>query len=192
MRNVFDQYEQPENRLTHALATVLDRERSLLIPFLRWLGIQDTPSVKHLAIAEQQVPGLLQEDAELVDQKGLPDIAIFNEDGWAVFIESKVQARVSLNQLDRHRRTARRHGVDSPWIVALSVDEFSGNLPERMIAKTWRELYAWICEFARPLSWAKELQIYMQVFERKMIAEEYAIRGTITVFDGFKFDEENP
>ncbi len=34
MRNVFDQYGQPENRLTHALATCLHEDRAFLGEFL--------------------------------------------------------------------------------------------------------------------------------------------------------------
>jgi len=32
----------------------------------------------------------------------------------------------------------------------------------------------------------------MEIFEAKMIAREYGIRGTITMFDGLRFDEDNP
>lgn len=106
MRNIFDQYEQPENRLTHALVTTLEQERSLLVPFLRWLGIRDVPRPSTLMLTEQQVPGRLQEDAEDLDWKGLPDAAIFDEDSWAVLFESKLQSRPNRNQVERHRRTA--------------------------------------------------------------------------------------
>ena len=193
MRNVFDQYMQPENRLTHALATALDRDRSLLAPFLRWLCIPEVPPAKQLEIAQQRVPGQLQTDSDIGEEKkGLPDIAVFNNDGWAVLIESKVQAHVSLDQLMRHRNTAQRHGFENPWLVVISVEEQSDKSFGRTVFRTWRDVYAWLCDAASASPWAKEMQNYMQVFERKMVADEYAIRGTITVFDGFKFDEENP
>jgi hypothetical protein len=32
----------------------------------------------------------------------------------------------------------------------------------------------------------------MQTFEQKMVAQDYEIRGTITVFDGLKFDDQSP
>ena len=35
MRNVFDQYSQAENRLTHALFSALDQDRKMLGEFLR-------------------------------------------------------------------------------------------------------------------------------------------------------------
>ena len=33
MRNVFDQYQQPENRLTHAVISTLNHDRSLQVGF---------------------------------------------------------------------------------------------------------------------------------------------------------------
>lgn len=190
MRNIFDQYEQPENRLTHALATVLDQERKLLVPFLRWLGIKDVPKSTELTITEQQVPGLLQEDADELIKKGLPDIAVFDNDSWVVLFESKVQAQVSLGQVERHRNTVRRHGYDSPWLVIISVEELRCELPARTIAITWRKIYAWMN--GHSTFWPQQLVRYMQVFEQKMLQQQYDIRGTITVFDGLRFDKENP
>ena len=36
MRNIFDQYSHPENRLTHALASCLAEDRKLLRRFVGW------------------------------------------------------------------------------------------------------------------------------------------------------------
>ena len=192
MRNVFDQYEQPENRLTHALLTTLDQDRTLLIPFLHWLGISDTPKLRALRITEQQVPGLLQLIDDTIEAKGLPDAAVFDDESWAVLFESKVQARIGLGQVDRHRRTATRHGFDEPWMVPISVDAMTSALPERTIAKQWQELYSWFnCRSPKSL-WVKQFVDYMQVYERKQLLNNYDIRGTITVFDGLRFDADNP
>lgn len=43
MRNVFDQYEQPETRLTHALLSSLDAYRRLLAKFVRWVTGETRP-----------------------------------------------------------------------------------------------------------------------------------------------------
>jgi signal transduction histidine kinase/ligand-binding sensor domain-containing protein len=45
MRNIFDQYHQPENRLTHALLSSLDLDRRLLRDCLRWLLPRCKPSL---------------------------------------------------------------------------------------------------------------------------------------------------
>ena len=187
MRNVFDQYEQPENKLTHALFTTLDRERSYLRPFLRYLGVPDIPALKSLQITEQQVPGIQEVDAEELDAKelekrGLPDGCVFTDEGWAVLFESKVQAHVSVKQLRRHRKTAIRNGFESPHLVVIAVDEAPKNVPEGTLTITWKDVYRWFNKRSHE-PWARELIRYMQSFERKMLAKNYEIRGTITVFD---------
>ncbi len=192
VRNIFDQYEQPENRLTHALVTALDQDRALLAPFLRWIGIDDVSKPRSLMITQQQVPGTIQDDADDVEQKGLPDAAVFDEAGWAVLFECKVQAKTSTSQLKRHRATAKRNGFESPWIVVISVDELTQTLPEKTLCKTWRDVYVWFNGRAASSYWARQLVEYMQTFERKMLARDYQIRGTITVFDGLRFDDDNP
>lgn len=57
MRNIFDQYIQPENRLTHTLVSTLANERRLIRPFLRWLSAENVPPLRELQVVEQQVPG---------------------------------------------------------------------------------------------------------------------------------------
>ena len=57
MRNVFDQYDQPENKLTHALVTALSSDRKLVVPFLEWLKVKGIPSVSRIQIEQQAVPG---------------------------------------------------------------------------------------------------------------------------------------
>jgi hypothetical protein len=192
VRVIFDQYEQPENRLTHALAVTLDQDRTSLVQFLKWLGVQGIPKPQTLIVTEQQVPGVLVEDDVCVDAKGLPDAAIFDKVGWTVLFESKVQARVNLEQIERHRQTAKRHGFESPWIVLISVDEQKCDVPNKTIAITWQEVYSWFNRRSAKSFWAMQMVEYMRVFERKMLLQQYQIRGTITVFDGLRFDDSNP
>jgi hypothetical protein len=192
LRNIFDQYEQPENRLTHALATVLEQDRVLLVAFLKWLGVAGIPKPSLLAISQQQVPGCLLDEAEEFQQKGLPDLAIFDDENWAVLFECKVQAKVAFNQLERHRSTATRNGYPSPWIVVLAVDDLPTETTPRTIFKTWRDVYSWFNLRATDSFWARQLVDFMRAFEQKMLSRDYQIRGTITVFDGLRFDDQNP
>ena len=87
------------------------------------------PDHRKLTLAEQQVRGALQKTLEEIEARGLPDVAIFDQDSWAVLFESKVQACPNLSQLERHRRTAKRRGYESAWIVVISVDRISCKLP---------------------------------------------------------------
>ncbi len=191
MRNVFDQYTQQENKLTHALICTLAADRSLLKPFLKWADCKDIPNPKSLFITEQQIPGTaVSGDDE--EGKGLPDGCVYSELGWALLIESKVSSKISTNQLKRHFSTAVRHGFEKPYLLILSVDDPPKNLPQRATHRAWRDVYVWFRRHAGSSSWARTFTDYMEIFESRMIAEDYSIRGTLTMFDGLRFDSENP
>src|SRR5688572_4443620 len=102
MRNVFDQYSHPENRLTHALAVCLDEDRRLLDRFLAWIGIRPPSLIKRLTVSEQALPGERPISEENAERKGLPDIVIHSSESWALFVESKIEARLTDDQLLRH------------------------------------------------------------------------------------------
>jgi len=192
MRNLFDQYTLPENQLTHALVSTLGHDRKLLASFLKWLNLPEIPPISELSICEQQVPGTAEIDLEEDDSRGLPDAFIFNDDGWGVLFECKVQSRVSTQQIRRHRKTAVRHGFAQPHIVIIAVDNQRRSYSKDVLALTWKDIYKWFSNKTSGSFWAGELVRYMQVFEQRMIAREYHTRGTITVFDGLKFDSEDP
>lgn len=123
MRNVFDQYDQPENRLTHALMTTLSRERSLVLPFLKWLKARNIPALASILLAEQGVPGSPLVDTKEGESKGLPDGGFYPDDGWLLMLECKVQDKVNVGQLKRHLATAKRHGFESPQLVVIAKPE---------------------------------------------------------------------
>ncbi len=192
LRNVFDQYQQPENRLTHALMVTLDRERNLLTPFLKFLGVCNAPTKDRLTLTEQRLPGDANDEASALTETGLPDGAIFDAEGWAVIIESKVQAKLTKNQLVRHIKTTEARGYQNPQLVAITVDEQSSPPLPGCIYITWREIYAWFAKRVDRSEWAGTFVEYMRVFEQQMLWENYQIRGTITMFDGFHFSRETP
>jgi hypothetical protein len=192
MRNVFDQYSQPENKLTHALVMTLEHDRSLVWPFLRWLGLSDIPPTATLLLGEQHIPGALMVDADNDGEGGLPDACIFDEDGWAILFECKVQAPIKADQIRRHRKTAERYGFESPYVYVIAVDEHDKSIHGADDGVVWREIYAWFNKKSADSFWAREFVAYMELFERKMLPQDYEIRGTITVFDGLRFDADNP
>lgn len=57
MRNVFDQYEQQENKLTHALMVTLANDKKLVRPFLKFVGVKRVPALKNIELGLQRVPG---------------------------------------------------------------------------------------------------------------------------------------
>jgi len=195
MRNVFDQYSQPENQLTHALVCSLHHDRSVLLkPFLEWLGAKNIPDIKTIKIVEQQLPGSIISGEEISSeaQKGLPDASIYTNDGWALLIESKVQAKLTNDQLVRHFSTARNHDFQDPQLVAIVVDRNETKKIKNTTIIEWRELYSWFRTKRKKSSWASYFSEYLESFESKKLANNYNIRGTLTMFDGFHFDDDNP
>ena len=94
MRNIFDQYWQPENRVTHALMATLQEDRKLLRLFLRELvGVTPPCHPDKLAVLEQQYPGEEEPGEEELERRGIPDEWIFDGEGWCVFIESTAERR---------------------------------------------------------------------------------------------------
>lgn len=191
MRNVFDQYEQPENRLTHALVCTLSNETKLIRPFLKWLKVSEVPHLKSIHIGIQQSPGK-EAVWEKESKEGLPDMCFFDDDGWAVLIECKIQSKISVAQLRRHRRSAARYGYEQPSMAVISVDPPARAFPKRTRSVQWKDVYSWFTKRAKDSIWSKHFVDYMEVFEARMLAQDYDIRGTLTMFDGFKFSNNNP
>jgi len=190
VRNVFDQYDQPENRLTHALMVTLANDKKLVRPFLKLVKAKRIPALKNIELGLQRVPG--QEAESIKDGKeGLPDGCFFDQDSWAVVIEAKVQAPISINQLKRHRKTSARYGYEQPHVVLISVDR-PKSLPDWAVHLEWKSLYSWFSKRTADSLWARHFVDYMCVFEAKMILKDYEIRGTLTMFDGFKFSDAEP
>src|SRR5258706_12151558 len=88
LRNLFDQYSQPENRVTHALMTALDQDRKVLGRFLRELVKVRAPiNPRRLIVLEQRFPGEDEPSEEDdLERRGIPDGWVFDKEGWCVFI----------------------------------------------------------------------------------------------------------
>lgn len=113
-RNVFDQFEGRENRLTHALVVALDKDRVFLASFLRRFAPGTLSSYKQLSIAEQRLPGIASGEKYRPNERGLPDALILAPDGRTVALEAKITAGVRLPQLRAHTATLERRLSHSP------------------------------------------------------------------------------
>lgn len=190
MRNLFDQYRHPENRLSHALAVCLNEDRRLLGDFVRWVGSAVPARNGELIIIEQRLPGDPPGLDEEIEQQGLPDIVIHDDESWCILVESKIQARLSQNQLERHARTLRRRGFERLNCVALTKADTP--LPVSVQGRTWCGLYEWLGKAGRGREWPERLRSYLRVAEVRLAREEYLTEGTLTMFDGFPFSKDNP
>ena len=101
--------------------TAIDEDRNLLGHFLRELVKVRPPTEPHkLSVLEQQYPGEEEPSEDELERRGIPDGWIYDNEGWCVLIESKVIAKLTADQIYRHRRTAERRGFESIVVVAIT------------------------------------------------------------------------
>lgn len=191
MRNIFDQYNQPENRLTHALVCCLFEDRKLLNSFISWV-LATKPKIKNVQIVEQRLPGEQESSEEDSERRGLPDAWIYDDESWSLIIESKVAAQLKNEQLQRHLKTAQKRGFINVTLLAIDVVEPKRNLPSGVLFRKWSDIYIWLSKQADYSDWAKKLMQYMEIAESKWPAETYLKEGTLTKFSGIPFNEDNP
>ena len=187
MRNIFDQYSQPENRLTHSLATVLHQDRKLLSDFLKKFGPRTFPSVHKLKIIEQSIPGRIELAEGESLRRGLPDAVIFDDAGWALVIESKINDTLKKEQLNRHFKTIRKCGFENVAGLAITRDKSKSDFEDWKLI-SWKDVYSWGSQQKSNSQWAKFMVDYFNVAETKMADDGYLKEGTITEFSGISFD----
>lgn len=190
MRNIFDQYSQPENRLTHALVCALGEDNKLLRYFIRWVTGKAGPKGTH--IVEQRLPGDPELSEDESERRGLPDAWIYDDNSWSLLVESKVSAVLKNEQLCRHYNTALRRGFDDITLLAIDVILPKQKLPEYVIFRKWSEVYTCLCKQSQYSDWALKTARYMEVVESKWSVDGYLKEGALTVFSGIPFSNDNP
>ena len=138
MRNIFDQYDQEENRVTFALLLVLSSSQRLTRRFVREVaGVRRIPPG----------PILVRAQAKTAQTDTVPDGMITHEDGaFGIAIESKiVPASVRVGQLRGH--LAHLRGYDVKRLLVLTPDDG----PPRQTKSlghtrwlSWAQVYGWI------------------------------------------------
>jgi len=187
MRNIFDQYSQPENRLTHALASVLHQDTVLLSSFISVFGPPRPPKAAQLIVIEQSLPGSPDfADGEML-VRGLPDAVIYSDDGWALVLENRINDTLTIEQLRRHWNTVTKCGFTDVHGLAITREE----MPDRFDGWhviSWRDVYRWANGLRGESNWARILVDFFNVAESKMVNEGYLTEGTITDFTGISFE----
>lgn len=196
MRNVFDQYSQPENRLTHALMTTLHEDRGLLALFLREVvGKKPPVAATRLSVLTQELPETPPVSEEESERRGIPDGWIYSvEEEWCIVIESKVLIRLGADQIERHRRMAQSRGFTRVFVVAITTEDVARQRVERdrrLKVLEWREVYVWLRRH-RDREWARRTAEYLEVAETRMIMDQQFVRGALTRFSGVPFSDDHP
>lgn len=191
MKNIFDQYSQPENKLTHSLASCLYEDRYLLNSFLKHFCKNFLNKKSQIEIEEQTLPRDKYTIIDETESKGLPDAVMYDEDKCLI-IESKVSSKLTKDQLNRHERTVRRRGFELIKGLAIVVDLMPNVILDNWEQITWNQVYSWAYKEKNKSDWAKKLVDYFRVLENNMVEDEYLKEGSITEFTGINFDQDNP
>ena len=194
MRHIFDQYNQPENRLTHALISCLAQDEKLLRRFIKLVTGQTTPFREKIYLEEQCIPGQEESDEDEAERKGMPDAWIYMESGRALLIESKVSQKLTIGQLKGHMATAKRQGFTYPQLLIIHTDpkKVRFRLQNNMSIISWSELYEWTTKQSQISEWAGQFKSYLEIAEAKMVQNEYLKEGKLTRFSGIPFSSANP
>jgi len=191
MRNIYDQYSQPENRLTHALICTLYEEPGILKQFIKWVTGAH-PTNNKLKLLEQRLPGEEEVTEDDLEDRGLPDGWIHDDQEWSLLIESKALSSLNTGQLERHYKTASKRGFTSIQVLAITVAPPCSFLPDYVICKCWHEIYSWMSSHTKSSRWAELFIRYLETAESKLSASGYLQEGTLTKFNGIRFDEDTP
>lgn len=188
MRNVFDQYRHTENRLTHAFFTAMDRDRTLLADFLKVFLKVSSRKASELLLSVQTIPGKPEEPVEQTEseKRGIPDAWIYDDNGWCVVVEVKINAPLTADQIARHVRIARKLGFTKITAVAITANSVPATIADDVIALAWTQVYKWL-KGHPDSSWAREAAGYFEALEARMIDNDNLSSGTLTAFSGFPF-----
>ena len=109
---------------------------------MRWAIGADAPR-RLLRVTEQSFPGEPEPEEDEGAERVIPDAWIYTDNGWALLIESKLQATLRNDQLKRHVETAKRRGFRNPHVLALTAKRESLINVPGVVTRRWDELYSW-------------------------------------------------
>jgi len=191
VRNLFDQYSIRENRLSHALAVCLSEDPGLLRSFLKKFWKKKTPNISGLKVIEQRLPEKEETfeekpSEEEAERKGLPDICIHDGEKRAFIIESKIEAKLKGEQLERQRKTIEGRGFKPVRVLAITADGKGRKLPRGLRHIRWKNIYQWAIHEAKKSAWARRLYEFLEVEQ-----ERYEKEGiNMTTFPGFFWPDD--
>ncbi|MFB0518300.1 MAG: hypothetical protein ACETWC_03350, partial [Acidobacteriota bacterium] len=157
--NIFNQYFQPENRVTNALLQVLSIDINLLRGFVKEVMKIDVSLSRSVKLST------LKEPYDKYDRKNLPiignesltipDAFIYDEENnLNIFIESKLDTTLYYAQLKNHCRGHYLKGFNN-FLICISTDKeqpvvINDILKEakncKVIWLPWKTVYHWVCE----------------------------------------------
>lgn len=188
VRNIFDQYSQYENKLTHALISSLENDRDFLKKFLDFFVKIKIDNTNHLALHEQSLPFKISKQEE----RGLPDALIIIDSKKIICFENKIEDKLTIDQLERHYKTILSNDdIETLEFIGVTFTPNQQDIQTKYWKHfSWKDLYSFL-QNLKGSFWVKELMQYMEVLERKMIDDKKLEDIQLTQFTGIPFNKEN-
>lgn len=199
LRNLFDQYDKDEDKLTHSLLHTIASDEKLFVDFISF-ALDKSPFKKDkIFVGSQGRYG--DEISASISKKGkessVPD-AIMHDSSACVLIESKVTAAINKEQLENHLKQAQRRGFKNPILLLLTSDRekpdevhFFEKSGHNIYWKSWWGIYQWMGNHNKP-PMVGNLRKYMEVLELNIIKKrEGGWDGMLTQFEGIPFGSED-
>lgn len=192
---LFDQYENAENRLTHALLHTIGSSNLLFRRFLRDLMRIDSRLIaKHIEISTQKEP-LSHGDKDPDEIESIPDAWIVDgsskaQIGIAVEVKDKKNA-LKAEQLRKHANRIRNYS--NRYLLVLTPDlqkpglihklNQTDDIGAKVIWLPWNEIYRWLAKmpFSKPSTNSKEA--FLIVSLREFLERRREVLG----FQGISF-----
>jgi len=172
LRNIFDQYQVPENRVTNALLQTLQRDKRLLDAFLKKVIGRTVAKNEHIVFEAFKKPGA-DGDLKSSDEQtqSIPDGLIKIGENIAVAIESKiVKNAIRPEQLRSHLREVASY--NEKYLCVITPDDSSpieelkarGEIGVNSIWLSWREIYEMLGDYKSPKNAEEFLQNQLKEF----------------------------
>ena len=184
LNNIFDQYDQEENRVTNAFLQTLTKNKGLLNAFLKEYFDIHLGKSSNVVISSQKEPfGLGDEEGDRERAEGIPDGWIIIEEEKAVVFETKIiRNAIRSDQLFAHAK--RIKGYSQKYLCIITPDEESPiknvsipNIDIKWIS--WRDIY-------KLISKEKENQD-LSGYLRNQLKEYLAMKEDLVGFQGIDY-----
>ncbi len=195
LRNLFDQYHQPENQVTNALLQTLETSDELKKRFFEKFVRIPLKRNSKITLQCQKIPG--EDENKPTTSGSVPDGLITDaENSIAVAIESKIgQDAINEKQLIKHLQGIKEYKTHCLLVITPDAEQpkklDGSNLDkEKIVWHSWQEIYEWV---------KQEIQNFSQDGKNSDTATKYLLKNLggfmsdkgLTRFDGFRDFEDD-
>lgn len=198
---LYDQYSNPENRLTHALLHTVGSSKWLISRFLKQIvGVNLSLGRETIEVSSQKEP-FSKEDSDPEKVESVPDGWILtagtNKLGIAIEVKNK-KGTIKIKQLEGHSK--RVSNYEHPYLLVITpdlsrpqkVDQFQHWRRQiRTIWRSWDEIYRWLINIKVSKSKISRKDQFLVSSMKKYLETRREVLGFLGIYfpNGFNVTE---